>query len=78
MKANRATSLGYGQKVDLAKTNLITPSPNRYNAKTQFLNDSKNGISMAQGRNDIKANDMFYRGLKQCPEPASYSPQNHQ
>ena len=29
---------------------------------------------MAAGRNDIKANDMFYRGLKQCPEPATYSP----
>jgi hypothetical protein len=29
---------------------------------------------MAPGRNVVKANDQFYRPLKQSPEPATYNP----
>ena len=33
---------------------------------------------MGEGRNVVKANDMFYRALKQCPEPATYSPKKYE
>lgn len=33
---------------------------------------------MGEGRNIIKANDMFYRSLKQCPDPGTYSPKKYE
>lgn len=70
----RATSFGYGNKLDLGKKNFVTPSPDRYNFDSDFKQNSKSGFTIAPGRNDVKANDMFYRPLKQSPEPASYNP----
>ena len=69
---NRSTSFGYGNKIDLAKKNFVTPPPDRYyvdgNIKSKF------GITMGHGRNEVKSNDMFFRPLKQSPEPATYNP----
>ena len=73
-RALRATSFGYGNKLDLGKRNFVTPPPDRYSLKSEFNNDGKHGKTLAQGRNDVKANDMFFRPLKQAPEPATYSP----
>jgi hypothetical protein len=53
--------------LDLSKSNFVTPAPDRYVASSDFKKDSKLGFTMAQGRNDVKANDMFYRNLKQAP-----------
>jgi hypothetical protein len=72
----RSTSLGYGKKLDLGKKNFITPPPNRYTLSSDFRKDPKIGVTIAPGRGDVKANDMFYRALKQSPEPASYSPKH--
>jgi hypothetical protein len=33
---------------------------------------------MGFGRNSIKANDMFYRSLKQCPDSGTYSPKKYE
>lgn len=60
--------------MDLAKKNFVTPSPNRYNLDSNFKENGKSGFTMAPGRNDVKANDMFYKALKQAPEPATYNP----
>jgi len=76
MKIKRATSFGYGNKLDLSKRNFITPPPDRYNIDSDFKTGSKSGFTMAQGRNDIKTNDMFYRPLKQAPDSGSYSPRH--
>lgn len=70
----RATSFGYGNKVDLAKKNFVSPPPDKYNLDTSFKQNGNDGITMAHGRNVVKANDMFYRPLKQSPEPATYTP----
>jgi len=60
--------------MDLGKRNFVTPPPGRYNIDSEFKESGKNGFTLAPGRNDVKANDMFYRPLKQSPEPASYNP----
>ena len=36
LKANRSTSFGYGNKIDLSKKSLITPSPLQYELKRAF------------------------------------------
>ena len=73
-RALRATSFGYGNKLDLGKRNFVTPPPDRYSLNSDFTKDGKHGVTIAPGRNDVKANDMFYRPLKQAPEPATYNP----
>jgi hypothetical protein len=45
---NRSTSFGYGNKIDLAKKNFVTPPPDRYNIQGDIKN--KFGITMAHGR----------------------------
>ena len=59
----------------MSKTNFVTPPPNKYSLGSDFRENGKAGVTLAQGRQDVKANDMFFRPLKQCPEPASYNPQ---
>ena len=66
-KTMRATSFGYGQKLDLGKKNFVTPSPDRYELSSEFKKNPKVGFTMAPGRSDVKANDLFYRPLKQSP-----------
>jgi len=53
MKDKRSTSLGMGQKVDLAKVCFVTPAPNRYNMKGEFEKNlvDKRGSSFGLGRN---------------------------
>ena len=58
----------------MSKRNFVTPPPDRYNLNSDFKEDGKFGFTMAPGRNDVKANDMFFRPLKQSPEPATYNP----
>ncbi len=63
----RSTSFGYGNKLDLGKRNFVTPPPDRYIITNDFMEKGKYGITIAPGRSDVKANDMFYRPLKQSP-----------
>ena len=54
LKSNRSTSFGYGDKTDLAKKNLATPSPMKYNILGAFDNkNKKDGISFGAGRDVI-------------------------
>lgn len=46
----KGTSLGYGKKIDLAKQNIITPSPGDYEIKSAFNKSKNEGITMSQGR----------------------------
>ena len=76
MKMNRSTSFGYGDKIDIGKRNFVTPPPDRYQLESEFKSNNKVGITMAQGRSDVKTNDLFFQPLKNSPNPQSYSPKN--
>jgi hypothetical protein len=52
IKNNRSTSFGYGNKIDLAKVNVVTPSPLNYTIHGEFdtYKDKKAGITFGAGR----------------------------
>lgn len=52
MKNNRSTSFGYGNKIDLAKVNVVTPSPMNYTIHGEFdsFKEKKVGITFGAGR----------------------------
>jgi hypothetical protein len=52
VKNNRSTSFGYGNKIDLAKANVVTPSPLNYTIHREFdsFREKKLGITFGAGR----------------------------
>ena len=52
MKNNRSTSFGYGNKIDLAKVNVVTPSPmnNTIHGEFDSFKEKKVGITFGAGR----------------------------
>ena len=59
IKSKRSAGFGYGNKMDLAKQNTKTPGPNIYKLHSSFDMKSQQGITMGEGRDRIKAGDMF-------------------
>lgn len=57
IKNNRSTSFGYGNKVDMARTNFNTPSPLNYTINGEFdsMKNKKGGITFGAGRDVIFA-----------------------
>jgi len=54
VKSTRATSFGYGDKIDISKKNVVTPSPLNYAIYGDFdRKNSNSGITIGAGR-DVK------------------------
>lgn len=70
----KGTSLGYGKKVDLAKTGNMTPAPGSYSLKSAFDKTEREGITMAPGRETVKNRDLFAASKMKSPTSTTYRP----
>ena len=60
--------------MDFGKQVLKTPSPGSYQIKSVFEKRENEGITMGQGRDDIKCRDLFAMNKMKSPNPTSYKP----
>lgn len=66
--------MGYGKKVDMAKTGTMTPAPGSYQLKSSFDKTEKDGITMAPGRDSVKNRDLFAASKMKSPTSTTYRP----
>lgn len=60
--------------MDLSKQNVKTPGPDIYKMHSSFDLKASQGITMAPGRDKVKAGDMFQENFKK-PSPFEYNPE---
>ena len=63
IKSKRSAGIGIGNKADLAKQNVSTPGP-IYKMHSSFDLKDRQGITMGEGRDKIKAGSMFQENFK--------------
>lgn len=68
--SKRATSIGFGKKVDLVPKNR-SPSPNLYDKKSDFEPSASKGVSFGLGREKVKAVSIFLQ--TNFPGPGEYN-----
>lgn len=75
IKSKRSAGIGYANKIDLARKNFNGPAPNAYNLNSSFDAKKNEGITIGEGRDKIKANDMFRVNSGKVPSPLHYNPE---
>jgi hypothetical protein len=73
LRSRRSTSIGYSNKIDFTKNPSLVPAPNAYILHSTFEKTKNKGITLAEGRDKVKANDIFQTKIK-MPGPLDYNP----